>query len=145
VDLDSLATWARVIAERATIFRRVMSMAMENLSIAQHQDTLWYAHTRGGNYKLKVRQIDVVILCFFSGNLMILWTFLPVTLSWRLRRSSLQVCWSYKELTNAQFGIIPKTVHPATCWTWILPSSCWLGPLHLTICVKVCQRTYDVD
>ncbi len=34
VDLDSLATWARVIAERATLFRRVMPMAMENLSIA---------------------------------------------------------------------------------------------------------------
>jgi hypothetical protein len=25
---------------------RVMPMAMENLSIAQHRDTLWYAHTR---------------------------------------------------------------------------------------------------
>jgi len=36
VDLDSLTTWARVIAERATLFRRVMPMAMDNLSIAQH-------------------------------------------------------------------------------------------------------------
>jgi len=34
-------------------------MAMENLSIAQHRDTLWYAHTRGGSYKPKVRQFDV--------------------------------------------------------------------------------------
>ncbi len=40
VDLDSLATWAKVIAERATLFRMVMPLAMENLSIAQHQDTL---------------------------------------------------------------------------------------------------------
>jgi len=54
VDLDSLATWARVIAERVAIFRRVMPMAMENLSIAQHRDTLQYAHTRGGSYKPKV-------------------------------------------------------------------------------------------
>jgi len=45
VDLDSPTTWARVIAERATLFRRVMPMAMENLSIAQHRDTLRYAHT----------------------------------------------------------------------------------------------------
>jgi len=37
VDLDSLATWARVIAERVVLFRRVMPMAMENLSIAQHR------------------------------------------------------------------------------------------------------------
>jgi len=35
VDLDSLATWARVITERAVLLRRVMPMAMENLSITQ--------------------------------------------------------------------------------------------------------------
>jgi len=28
---------------------------MENLSIAQHRDTLRYAHTRGGSYKPKVK------------------------------------------------------------------------------------------
>jgi hypothetical protein len=36
VDLDSPTTRAQVIAERAALFRRVMPMAMENLSIAQH-------------------------------------------------------------------------------------------------------------
>jgi len=45
VDLDSPSTWARVIAKRAVLFKRVMPMAMENLSIAQHRDTLRYAHT----------------------------------------------------------------------------------------------------
>jgi hypothetical protein len=59
VDLDSLATWAKVIAERVVLFMRVMPMAMENLSIAQHRDTLWYAHTQSGSYKPKVRQFDV--------------------------------------------------------------------------------------
>ncbi len=59
MDLDSPVTWARVIADRAILFKRVMPMAMENLSIAQHQNTLRYAHTRGGNYKLKVKQFDV--------------------------------------------------------------------------------------
>jgi hypothetical protein len=34
-------------------------MAMENLSIAQHRNTLWYVHTWIGNYKPKVRQSDV--------------------------------------------------------------------------------------
>jgi len=56
-DLDSPATWARVITERVALFRRVMPM--ENLSIAQHRDTLRYAHTRGDSYKPKVRQFDV--------------------------------------------------------------------------------------
>jgi hypothetical protein len=55
VDLDSPAIWAKVIAERVILFRRVMPMAMENLSIAQHRDTLRYAHTQGGSYKPKVR------------------------------------------------------------------------------------------
>jgi hypothetical protein len=40
VDLDSLATWVKVIVERVTLFKRVMPMAMENLSITQHRDTL---------------------------------------------------------------------------------------------------------
>jgi hypothetical protein len=34
VDLDFPATWAKVIAERAVVFRRVVPLAMENLSIA---------------------------------------------------------------------------------------------------------------
>jgi hypothetical protein len=34
VDLDSLAIWAKVITKRATLFERVMPMAMEKLSIA---------------------------------------------------------------------------------------------------------------
>ncbi len=59
VDLDSPATWARVIVEKVVSFKKVMPMAMENLSIAQHQDTLWYAHTRGGGYKPKVKQFNV--------------------------------------------------------------------------------------
>jgi hypothetical protein len=40
VDFNSLASWARVIVEKATLFKRVMPMAMDNLSIAQHQNTL---------------------------------------------------------------------------------------------------------
>jgi hypothetical protein len=40
VDLDSPTTWAKVIAEKAVLFRKVMPMAMENMSIAQHRDTL---------------------------------------------------------------------------------------------------------
>jgi len=46
------------------------------------------------------------------------------------------VCWSYKELMDAQFVVIPKIMRPATCRTWILPSSRQLGFLHLIIHVK---------
>jgi hypothetical protein len=59
VDLNPPTTWAKVIVERAILFKRVMPMAMENLSITQHRDPLRYAHTQGGNYKPKVRQFDV--------------------------------------------------------------------------------------
>jgi hypothetical protein len=34
VDLDSPTTWAGVIIDKVVLFRRVMPMAMENLSIA---------------------------------------------------------------------------------------------------------------
>jgi hypothetical protein len=44
---------------------RVMPMAMENMSIAQHWDTLRYAHTWGGNYKPKVRQFDFGDFVYF--------------------------------------------------------------------------------
>ncbi len=59
VDLDSPIAWARVITERVALFKKVMPMAMENLYIAQHWDTLRYAYTWGGSYKPKVRQFDV--------------------------------------------------------------------------------------
>ncbi len=58
MDLDSLATWAKVIAEKVALLKRVMPMAMENLSM--HNIEIPYGmHTRGGNYKPKVRQFDV--------------------------------------------------------------------------------------
>ncbi len=66
MDLNSPTTWARVIIEKVALFRRVMPMAMENLSIAQHGDTLRYAHTRGGSYKPKVTQFDVGDFMFFQ-------------------------------------------------------------------------------
>jgi hypothetical protein len=46
-----------------------MPMAMENLSITQHRDTLQYAHTRGGSYKPKVRQFDVGDFVYFHRQL----------------------------------------------------------------------------
>ncbi len=66
MDLDSPATWAKVIVKRAALFKKVMPMAMENLSIAQHRDTLRYVHTRGGSYKPKVRQFDVGDFVYFQ-------------------------------------------------------------------------------
>jgi hypothetical protein len=52
-DLDDPKTWARVVEERARVFEKEMPIAFNNLAIAQHRDTLHYAHTRSGDYKLK--------------------------------------------------------------------------------------------
>jgi hypothetical protein len=46
-----------------------MPMAMETLSIAQHRDTLQYAHTWGGSYKPKVKQFDVGDFVYFQRQL----------------------------------------------------------------------------
>jgi hypothetical protein len=42
-----------------------MPMAMENLSITHHRDTLRYAHTWGGNYKFKMKRFDVGDFVYF--------------------------------------------------------------------------------
>jgi len=55
-----------VIVETVALFRRVMPMAMENLSIAQHWNALQYAHTQDGNYKFKVKQFDVNDFVYFQ-------------------------------------------------------------------------------
>jgi len=89
---------------------------------------------------LRWNNLMLMILCISNDNLMIIWTFLSVALSWRLWWSCLQVCWSCKELRDAQFVITPKIVRPATYQTWILPSSRWLGSFHLTIHVKYVRR-----
>jgi hypothetical protein len=44
--------------QRAELFKRMMSMALENLSIAQHRDTLRYAMIRGGGYRPQVRRFQ---------------------------------------------------------------------------------------
>jgi hypothetical protein len=55
-NMDNPDTWALVSEQQAELFKRVMPMALENLSIAQHCDTLWYATIRGGGYRPYVRR-----------------------------------------------------------------------------------------
>jgi hypothetical protein len=136
VDLDSLATWARVIAERATLFRKVMRMAMENLSIAQHRNTLWYAHTQCGSYKPKVRQFDVNDFVYFqrqpndildtssSRTILRIKAIRPLGVL-ELQRINGRTLWDHS-----------KNCALYTCQTWILPSSRQLGFLHLIIHVR---------
>jgi hypothetical protein len=111
-------------------------MAMENFSIAQHRDTLRYAHTRGGSYKPKVKQFDV-------GDFVYLQRQPNDTLDTSSSRIILRIKairpLGVLELQGADgrtIRIIPKIVRLATCQTWILPSSRRLGFLHLIIHVR---------
>jgi len=72
MDLDALAIWARVIVEKGVLSRKVMPMAMENLSIAQHWDTLGMHIHKVAITNLRWDNLMLVILCIFSGNQMIL-------------------------------------------------------------------------
>jgi hypothetical protein len=54
-NMDNPDTWALVSEQRADLFKRVMPMALENLSIVQHRDTLRYATIRGRGYQPQVR------------------------------------------------------------------------------------------
>ncbi len=58
VQFDNLDLWFQVCSERAELFRRVMPMAFQNLSIAQHHDKLMYATIRGGGYRPSIRRFS---------------------------------------------------------------------------------------
>jgi hypothetical protein len=65
-DLDDPKTWARVVEERARVFEKEMPIAFNNLAIAQHRDTLRYAHTRSGDYKPKLKRFEVGDLVYLK-------------------------------------------------------------------------------
>ncbi len=48
INMDDHNVWIQACEQRATLFQRVIPMAMENLAIAQHWDTLRYATICGG-------------------------------------------------------------------------------------------------
>ena len=66
VDLDDLAVWADVMTRRAELFRRELPIAFQNLCIAQHRDTLRYAHTRSGDHLPKLRRFEVGDLVYLK-------------------------------------------------------------------------------
>jgi hypothetical protein len=145
VDLDSPTTWAKVIAERAALFRRVMPMAMENLSIAQHRDTLRYAHTRGGNYKPKVKQFDV-------GDFVYLQQQPNDTLDNSSSRTILRIKAIRPSGVLELQGADERTIwdHSKNCAPCHMPNldptiitSTWISPLDYPC--QVCQRIDDAD
>jgi hypothetical protein len=83
-NMDNPDTWALVSEQQAELFKRVMPMVLENLSIAQHRDTLWYATIRGGGYRPQVRR-------FCSGDYVYLQQTVPTTLDVTARRIILRM------------------------------------------------------
>ncbi len=50
INMDDPHVWIKACEQQATLFQHVMPMAMENLAIAQHYDTLHYVIIHGGGY-----------------------------------------------------------------------------------------------
>ncbi len=124
MDLDSPATWARVIAKRAALFKRVMPMAIKILSIAQHRDTLWYAHTRGGNYKPTVKQFDVGDFVYLKRQLNdTLDTSFGRTIL-RIKAIKLSYVLELQGVNGCTIQDHSKNCAPCHLPSWILPSSC---------------------
>jgi hypothetical protein len=53
---------------RAKMFEREMPIAFNNLAIAQHRDTLRYAHTRSGDCRPKLKRFEVGDLVYLKGS-----------------------------------------------------------------------------
>jgi len=50
ISFDYPLMWIQACVQQATLFRRVMLMAMENLAIVQHENMFQYATICGGDY-----------------------------------------------------------------------------------------------
>jgi hypothetical protein len=57
-NMDNPDMWALMSEQHTNLFKRVMPMALENLSIAQHRDTFRYAMIQGGGYRPQVRRFQ---------------------------------------------------------------------------------------
>jgi transposase InsO family protein len=68
IDFDSPTRAASELTERAALLKRHCAVAMENLRIAQHRDTLRYAKTRSGAYAPRMRRYDVGDYVYLKGN-----------------------------------------------------------------------------
>jgi hypothetical protein len=84
-NMDNLDTWALMSEQRAELFKRVMPMALENLSIAQHHDTLRYATIPGSGYRPQVCR-------FRPGDYVYLQQTAPTTLDVTAGRIILRMC-----------------------------------------------------
>jgi hypothetical protein len=51
VNMDDPNMWAQVCEQRVDLYKKMMPMALENLCIAQHRDTMRYDTIRGGGYR----------------------------------------------------------------------------------------------
>jgi hypothetical protein len=56
LNLDRPERLEALVVQRGVLFQRWMPMAMGNLEIAQHRDTLRYAKTRSGAWKPRLVQ-----------------------------------------------------------------------------------------
>ena len=59
VNFDDLDVGIQACEQQATLFKRAMPIALENLTIAQHRDTLRYATIRGGGYCPRLRRYEL--------------------------------------------------------------------------------------
>ncbi len=50
INLDDPSKWVQTCEQWVVLFKWVMPMAIENLTIVQHQDILQYAMICGGGY-----------------------------------------------------------------------------------------------
>jgi hypothetical protein len=120
-------------------------MAMENLSIVQHQDTLQYVHKRGDSYKPKVKQFDAGNFVYLQrqANDTLNISFSHIILRIKVIRPS-----SVLELQGTDGCTIwdhsknSAPYHLSNLDPTIIMST-WIPPLDYPC--QVCQRTYDID
>jgi hypothetical protein len=62
------------VSDRAKLFEKDILAAFDNLLIAQHHDTLRYAHTRSGHFQPKLHRFEVGDLVYLGRKRLAPWT-----------------------------------------------------------------------
>jgi hypothetical protein len=142
VNLDDPKMWLRVCSQRAKLFRRVMPTAFENLAIAQHKDTLWYATIRGGGYWPSICRFHVGDYVYLQQTAPTMLDVMVGRTIWRMR----EVLASGVLMLEGAMVLFRRTmcviVHHVTSQMWMLSLAMIWANLKCMLCESKGGTTY---
>jgi hypothetical protein len=127
INLDDFNVWIQTCEQYVALFWCVTPMAMENLAIAQHYDTLHYAIFMEVVIDLKFVNLNKMIMCIYNRKHWLLWMWQQVLFFFMCGRYYLLkcCCWKAKiDRHHKTMGIIVRN-HPLLTILWTMLTGPW--------------------